>query len=459
MKFSTIGDGFRHIESFMNLEKNQQYTVRTYRLDRMQQLLEHFDHPERSCRTIHAAGSKGKGSTCMFIAKALKSLGYKAGLYSSPHVFSYKERFTLAGDFFSEEELLEVMQEMFDSLTGFSFPEEEGFTSPTTFELLTLLGFLLFRKAECDFAVIETGLGGRLDATNVVQPELTVITPIELEHTQILGSTYSEIAAEKAGIIKPGIPVIISAQHPDARKVLVRRAAELQAEAVFLPDALYHCEAATTLEGTDVVLHWNSGYVQQLHLRMHGNFQAENAALALLALKTLKLPAGRYREDKIAAAVSRAELPGRMDVIRDQQSGRTIIIDGAHTHRSMIKVIESYRNIRPAGGAVLFGAVRGKDHAHMAESILKEFGKIVISTPGTFKPSDPKGLFILFHELAQNMESEGIIQSPPILLYEPDPETALRRSASLIQEDEPMLVTGSFYMASEIYSALISAQT
>ncbi|MCF7952531.1 MAG: bifunctional folylpolyglutamate synthase/dihydrofolate synthase [Spirochaetales bacterium] len=452
MKFTHIEEAFTYIESFTNLEKTMHYTVRTYRLDRMHQLLDFFGNPERSCPVIHTAGSKGKGSTCIFIAKALEKMGFTVGLYSSPHVSTYLERFTLAGTFFPEEQILETINFMVDELSTFSFPEKEGFTSPTTFELLTLLGFLLFQKAECDYAVIETGLGGRLDATNVAAPLISVITPIELEHTQILGSTYAEIAAEKGGIIKNGVPVLSAAQHPDAKRVLAEIAEKRASSMLTLTDYLYHSESKTHLQGTDVCLHWNSGHVQKFRLRLHGNFQAENAALAILTIKTLGFLKDESAEAALLKGLSEADIPGRMDVIGTEPP---IIIDGAHTQRSMEKIIESYRSMYPSGGAIIFGAVKGKDHARMAETILREFNRIIISTPGSFKPSDPEGLFNLFSEISHNLESEGHLSAPPILLLEHSPSRALQRSRELLySSSEGILVTGSFYMAAEIYSCL-----
>lgn len=447
MNFSDIHEAFSYIEGFTNLEKTQQYTVRTYRLDRMMKLLDHFGNPERSCRIIHAAGSKGKGSTCALTASALASLGYTAGLYSSPHVSTYLERFTMAGKFFDEQCILDTVHQMFSRLTNFLFPEARGFEHPTTFELLTLLAFLLFRQAGCDYGVIETGLGGRLDATNVVSPLVTAITPIELEHTNILGNTIAEIASEKAGIIKPGVPVVTAPQYRDALRVITQKAAEQGAEVHHLPDLLVHCSSRSDMEKNHIQLVWSDDTCDDLEISMLGSFQAENCAMALTILKVLNLVPGPAEREAALQGISSAVLPGRMEVIRRK---RITVIDGAHTRRSVERIISSFRELFPAGGAVIFGAVTGKDHSYMAEAVLRHFDRIVISTPGTFKPSNPRELYELFAYTAQRMVTEGDLDASPIILLEPDPAQALLRAHDMLFDDEGLLVTGSFYMASEI---------
>jgi hypothetical protein len=183
------------MESFTNLEKrSDNYTNRYYRLDRMHKLLEYIGNPQSSFASIHIAGSKGKGSTAIFIASGLEAAGYKTGMYLSPHVSNYRERFTRCGSYFSEEEYVSAANLLFSRLDGFTFSDQWGTTEPTTFELFTAFSFTLFEYTKCEWAVIETGLGGRLDATNTLKPKAVVLTPIELEHTAILGNTITLIA-------------------------------------------------------------------------------------------------------------------------------------------------------------------------------------------------------------------------------------------------------------------------
>jgi dihydrofolate synthase/folylpolyglutamate synthase len=439
MRFTTFDQVCSYMESFTNLEKQTSYTVRTYRLDRMQALLDHFDHPERDFKSIHIAGSKGKGSTAVFIARGLSALGYKTGLYTSPHVETYRERFTMAGLFFDDHFLLSTADEMISRLESFTFTEDYGYSDPTTFELLSLLGFLLFSHSGCEYAVIETGLGGRLDATNVVLPIMSVITPIELEHTAILGDTLTQIAGEKAGIIKPGVPVCISYQETESMDVLIRRAAEQGSEVRLLKDEVSQIDSRTTHTGEVAHITWSDGHTDRLLLSMPGSFQSENASLALLVLRQI----GCYDPELTIQAVSRAFIPGRMELIREAPS---IYVDGAHTPHSLARLYASFHQLYPDSCVLVFGAVEGKDHTTMARLSLSYFSKIIISTPGSFKKSDPQALYQLFLQLRSDEETE--------IYLIPDAKKALDAAVEFARPcSGVVLATGSFYMAADIRHA------
>jgi dihydrofolate synthase / folylpolyglutamate synthase len=441
MIFSDVDSALAHIESFTNLERTTHYTVRTYRLDRMRALLDLFDHPERAFKTVHIAGSKGKGSTAVFIMSGLKAAGYRTGLYVSPHVTNYRERFTINGSFVDEESLLTTMNSMLEKLEDFFFPEETGYSKPTTFELLTLFGFLVFKDNLCDWAVIETGLGGRLDATNVVVPELSVITPIELEHTAILGDTIAKIAAEKGGIIKENIPTVFGFLKPEAESV-IRRIAESRNSSVHsLSEQLVAFLTRTLKEGESCTLGWRGAPQMELLLNLRGSFQAENAALAILCLKIL----GVFQENLTQSAFQQVFIPGRLEKLQDHPP---VFIDGAHTPQSLTKLYDSFYQLYADNGILIFGAVLDKNHNFMAEHSVMRFRRIIISTPGTFKPSDPAALYALFlkkkEELARDCDIT-LIKDPQLAL-----QKAVDEAASASLPDSPILVTGSFYMAAEI---------
>lgn len=209
-------------------------SLRENRLERMSLLLDHLGNPEKSFQTIHIAGSKGKGSTATFLSALLEKKGYSVGLYLSPHVYDIRERFTIASRFFSDEEYTLALEELQEKLSSFSLPSSLGPEKPTTFELYTAYAYLLFKRKGCKWAVIETGLGGRLDATNTISPYATLFTPIELEHTKILGSTLTEIAREKAGIMREGVPSFSFPQREEAEKELKRNAEEIGSPLSFL---------------------------------------------------------------------------------------------------------------------------------------------------------------------------------------------------------------------------------
>lgn len=235
----TADEAFRRFEERTNLERGGTPHLRQYRLARMGEILHQLGDPHRKLPTVHIAGSKGKGSTAAYTAALLGAAGYRTGLYTSPHVNSYRERFTIypapgepaAQKLGLEQEKIEsaltaesrAVWGVVEAMAAAGVTDEE---LPTTFELLTALAFRFFLRCQCDWIVLETGLGGRLDATNLCTPTVTAITRIELEHQEYLGDTLSAIAGEKGGIIKEGIPVVIAPQHQEARDVLYRIAKE-----------------------------------------------------------------------------------------------------------------------------------------------------------------------------------------------------------------------------------------
>ncbi|MBP5553072.1 MAG: bifunctional folylpolyglutamate synthase/dihydrofolate synthase [Spirochaetales bacterium] len=432
MEFKTFDQVISYMESFTNLEKRtDKYSNRTYRLDRMHALMETLGHPERCYRTIHVAGSKGKGSTASYIASGLKALGYVTGLYMSPHVSDYRERFTLCGRFVDDSILIETGNELASSLEGFCFTDDIGDSEPTTFELYTAFAFLLFKRLGCQWAVIETGLGGRLDATNILLPEASVITPIELEHTEILGGTIELIATEKSKIIKQYRPSFSAFQSSEALSVIKAEAKAVSSEFHYLGDYV------SSVTETSIV--FKDGYSASLDLAMKGLVQMQNCALAILVLRNL----GLYREGKTEAALESNTLPGRMELV---QWKRPLYLDGAHTKNSMDALIKTFRNIYPGrGGVCIFGAVSGKNHLAMAQSVLSAFDTVVISRPGTFKKNDPAALYELVVSLKK--------PSQTVVLRE-DASSALAYSLEHCEQDQGILCAGSFYLAGAIKEAL-----
>jgi dihydrofolate synthase/folylpolyglutamate synthase len=433
----TPADAFAWVESFTNLERGlAPFDDRSYHLDRMRRLLALFADPHGSCPLIHVAGTKGKGSTCALLAGALAASGRRTGLYTSPHVASPFERIVLAGEPERPAALVQAargMQAVVDAL-----PAEDGAGfPPTTFELYTLLAFLYFREAACDIAVIETGIGGRLDATNVIVPEASLVTPIDLEHTDVLGGTLGEIAAEKAGILKPGVSAFIGLQPPAAEEVFRGAARERGSPVAFLAEEMTGREVTLSPAGTHLHLELRGRPAADFQLSMLGEFQAENAALAFLALARLhpEITLAQFEQGFRAA-----RLPGRMELFPGDPP---LVLDGAHTPLSVRRLAESFVSVfarpgRPRGAVLLFGSVAGKNPLAMAEVLAPRFESIVVSTPGTFKASDPAGVAAIFARI--NPRTELV----------PDPAAALARARELSGGTLPVLVTGSFYMVAEI---------
>ncbi|WP_455382303.1 bifunctional folylpolyglutamate synthase/dihydrofolate synthase [Salinispira pacifica] len=440
-RFEDVDSAFAYIEAFTNLERRS--VPREYRLDRMQFLLDRFGRPEAGIRFIHVAGSKGKGSTATFIAAALSAAGVTAGLYRSPHVESYRERITVAGTELPDPLYIELVEEIRDEVERIRSDRRFAEWEPTTFELLTLMAFLAFRKRTLTWAVLETGIGGRLDATNVVVPEASVLTPIELEHTDILGTTISEIAAEKAGIIKAGAPVFSSAQPPEAEALFRKRAEELGSRFIRVTDGVEVVRNQPTTHGTSVALRFADGTHLETRLRLIGAIQAENAALAALVVRSLFPEAP---PDAIGRTLGEVFLPGRMEMAALDPD---ILLDGAHTPSSIEKVIATFRRLYPARapqeGVLLFAAVEGKRQEEMARLLAPEFDRIFITTPGFFKPSRPEDTLGIFRQLKGSATLVA------------DPAKALNASLAAARGTDPpgpVLVTGSFYLVAEVRKLL-----
>jgi dihydrofolate synthase/folylpolyglutamate synthase len=430
----TAGDVFRWADSFTNLERstNAPFDKRNYRLDRMHGLLRLYGNPEQSYRVFHIAGTKGKGSTAALMAAVLEAAGEKIGLYTSPHVATPLERISVNGEPPEEEAIVRLGRDIAERLEAIGESGLPGGFPPTTFELLTLLAFLCFRDSGCSTAVVETGIGGRLDATNVVTPEASLITPLDLEHTEILGSTIENIAFEKAGIIKDRAPAFVGLEPVEAKEVFRAVCRERRSPLLFLDEEMESLDVTLSPEGTRFRLKLKGMEPAAFGLSLLGDFQAENAALAYLALRRMRpgISAEAY-----ARGFQSATLPGRMEIV-----GRSppLVLDGAHTPLAVRRLLSSFRAIFPGESILIFGSVAGKKPREMAEILAPAFTRVIVSTPGTFKASDPQELFSIFRSLNQATEMER------------DPATALRRARATSGGARPILVTGSFYMVAEI---------
>jgi len=417
---------FSYIESFTNLEKTQKYTKRYYKLDRMYILLDLFQNPQADFRTIHVAGTKGKSSTAAFIASVLTARGQRTGLFTSPHVTTYCERITVDNKFPEVKLLLSIGEKIKAGISKFS-----GF-SPTTFELLTLLAFCYFRDTGCKYGVIEVGIGGRLDATNVISPEACVITPIGIEHTDVLGKTITKIAKEKAGIIKQNSQVFSGYQVKPVKKVLARVSESKNTGITFLDETVEILTTETTPAATSCRLRLKGQKEISFSLVMPGDFQAENAALAFITLISI-FPQISYNE--IKTGFKNTKLPGRMEIVRQHP---LIVFDGAHTPLAVRRILTSFTKLSSEKGILLFGSVKGKDFVTMSEILAPAFGIIIISTPGFFKESDPAAIYKTFKKQNNNT------------ILEKHPQKAYEKAISLSEGKLPILVTGSFYMIAEM---------
>lgn len=428
MHFDTPDAVYSYLDRYINFERK--VDPKSYRLDRMERLREMFGHPDRSYRVIHVAGSKGKGSTATMLASIAMRAEGPVGLYTSPHLLRFTERIAIDGFPVSDEILLASAEELSTVVEATGPADFPGNESPTYFELLTMLAMLCFRRAGCSIAVFEVGLGGRLDSTNVVEPVASIITSIELEHTELLGSTIPQIAAEKAGIIKPGVPVFSSVTDNDARRVIGDRAVASGSTLYELDSLVRIDNVSITAGGTDsrVTIDLPEGaLVLDLHSPLIGTVQMRNAALAAMVMATLG-----YQRDHIAEGIALARLPARFQIV---SGNPVVVLDGAHTAESIRSGVEDFSTIFPGGGLLLFGCASDKPVRPMAATLRTSFREVFITKPGTFKESHPE-------EIEAAFTSEGF-------LVHRDDDTRRAVLAALGAAGAravPLLVTGSFYL-------------
>jgi dihydrofolate synthase/folylpolyglutamate synthase len=439
-RFGGLDELYSRLLESVNVERGQRTELR---LDRMRSLCSALGDPQASCPAFHVAGSKGKGSVSIMIARVLEAAGFRAGLYTSPHFISWKERMTLAGEELPDELALGAADEVFSAVeSGARSGLYEG--EPTFFELTTLIAFCAFRLAGCDRLVLETGLGGRLDSTNVVDPVASVITPIELEHTEWLGDTIEAIAAEKAGIVKPGRPCYIGRLRPEAREVLFRAAAERgsplrEASALVATGDIEVSPRGSSArlsfaEGSPLQSRFPSGI--RASTPLVGAVQAENMALAFLA--------AAESEDRVGAAAAaglgRAFLPARFQVL---PLDPPVVLDGAHTPDSVALALDTFERLFPGPKALLFGCAEDKKHGPMAAILSPGFDRITLTRPGSFKASDLLSVEASFRRAGAEPRVEADFRA-----------ALLRARGEAAVLGLPLLVTGSFYLCAEAYKAL-----
>ncbi|MEY8428565.1 folylpolyglutamate synthase/dihydrofolate synthase family protein [Lachnospiraceae bacterium 46-15] len=335
------------------------------------ELMERLGRPERGMKVIHVAGTNGKGSVCAFLSAMLVKAGRRTGLFTSPHLVKINERFQINNVPVEDEDFLKAYLKVQKAVEDM---QKEGFAHPTYFELLFALAMVLFEEKQVEYVVLETGLGGRLDATNMVEsPIVTVITSISLDHTEILGETIEEIAFEKAGIIKPHVPVIYDGRCKGAEKVILARAKALDSPAYALHEGMYEI-LGNTEKSIDFSL--DNGY--SVHTRVTvpylAHYQVINSALALLAMEVID--SGIPMETRVQA-VKETTWQGRMETVMPG-----VVFDGAHNAdgvREFVRTVCRVQKDRPV--TLLFSAVMEKDYEKMIETICRqtEFAHVVVT--------------------------------------------------------------------------------
>jgi dihydrofolate synthase / folylpolyglutamate synthase len=434
-----------------SLKRNFRYAEEKFNLARMREFMHLLGDPQNDYQIIHVAGTKGKGSVSAMCASVLSAQGYQTGLYTSPHMVDFTERIQINGSHITKAELVEFVDEL--------KPLTEKVPEITTFELTTALAFLFFSRRKADYAVMEVGLGGRLDATNIVNPLISVITSISYDHVKILGNTLSEIAGEKGGIIKPNTPVVIAPQKEEARLKLEEIAQANHAPTIQVGRDYLYAADAHSLDGQTFLV-WTPDeqslvdeFIEsagrdiwspmRLRIPLMGFHQVENAATAYATLKTIEkfgvnLTQGAYRE-----GFAKVQWPGRMEILR---SHPPLVIDSAHNRYSALKLRQAMDDYFPGLPIVLvFGASEDKDIEGMFQELLPRVWRVIATQSSHPRSTDADALVNLAHQLGRS--AQAIL---PI-------EDALAAALNEGGQESVVLVTGSIFVAAaarDIYAKM-----
>jgi len=335
----------------------------------MRDFLDLLDNPQQNYKVIHIAGTKGKGSTGAMIASILNRSGLKTGFYTSPHMIDFNERIRIGDEQISHQEIINYINKL--------KPMIERVPELTTFEIITGLAFKYFADRKIDYGVIEVGMGGRFDATNVVLPQLSIITSISFDHTKVLGKTLKKIAFEKAGIIKKGIPVIVSKQKSSPLEEIKRIAFERKARMVYAPDLYFVKTGQYSLKGQSFTLQRNKQKPIDIFISLLGDHQIDNAVTALACIEELRRQGIHIDSDAISFGFKNINWPGRFEVINNKP---LVIIDGAHNLDSFRKLAATIRKYLPEQQVLLIFGVSEDKKVEKMLNIIKPIIKTLIIT-------------------------------------------------------------------------------
>jgi dihydrofolate synthase/folylpolyglutamate synthase len=435
-EITTFAKAVRYLYDRVNFERMRvlRYDEAMFKLDRMRDLLDALGNPHEQVRSVHVAGTLGKGSTVAMIGSMLQGCGYGVGQFTSPHLIDVRERITVNGHRITKSDFTELMRQASAAARKLS-------SEPTFFELITAAAFKHFAEQAVDLAVIEAGLGGRLDSTNVITPEVCVLTRIDYDHTQLLGGTLTEIAREKAGILKRGVPALTIQQTSEVERVLREAAEKLGAPLRILNRDIEFSSRFGSSEAlgphTRVCVLTETSQFMHLPVPLPGEHQAPNCGLALAAIDTLKASGFAFPEVALHEGLARTTSPGRMELVWKQPR---ILVDGAHNPAAIGALMRCVGAYVPYDSMIcVFGCCEDKDISAMLDRLALGGDKIIFTrAKGTPRAAEPAELHRQFSERTGKMS-----QIAPSLA------DALDLATRAVGRDDLICVTGSFYLAGE----------
>jgi dihydrofolate synthase/folylpolyglutamate synthase len=443
-------------ETIHYLYSLQKYGIK-FGLKNIGRIMSAFGDPHAAFPSVHVAGTNGKGSTSALVASILQASGFRTGLFTSPHLVSFTERIRIDGQEISETDVIALAGEVRDIISG---PED---FSPTFFEVVTAIAMLYFRRNKVDIAVVEVGMGGRLDATNIIMPEVSVVTAISCDHREFLGYSLGDIAREKAGIIKKHVPVVVSGQEPEALRVIEKRALEQEAR-------LFLCgrDFAPTLNKRDISeirfdYHSVDGLViEDIILPLPGEHQMQNASVAIKAVelmknrvlipkheRTLTAHTSPLTPDSIREGIRKVRWPGRLEFIHDKPS---VVIDGAHNPAAATVLADTLKkdfrkNFKKI--IIILGIMDDKDIKGIMEPLLPVASETILTAPAYSRSASPEKLA----DVARSLGFSNLRICPTVKAAIDAAMRTAEHSSSTGDHPSLILISGSFYTIGEAKEA------
>lgn len=397
-------------------------------LENITNLMKELKNPEKKLRFIHVAGTNGKGSTSLFISEILREAGFKTGLYTSPFIYEFNERIKINGENISDSDFAHVTEKVVCAIAAM---EEKGMEHPTEFELITAAAFLYFYEKKCDVVVLEVGLGGRFDATNVICPALSVITKIGIDHSEFLGNTFSEIAFEKCGIIKNGVPVVSSGEQPkEALNVIKKTAEEKNAHLTVCNIEKIEIEKCG-IAGSDFIFEDEKYRLSQL-----GKYQIYNASVAICAARVLNTLGFKISVENIKNGLEYAKWHGRMEII---SKNPLFLLDGSHNADGIDAFINTIKDVTENKRLIcIFGMLKDKAYPYALKRLAEITDTVVLTEVNNPRSASVDELF---------SAAEGKFLN---IYKEKDNKLATARAQKLAEYNDAIVAIGSLYMLSDI---------
>jgi dihydrofolate synthase/folylpolyglutamate synthase len=404
-------------------------------------LMQILGQPQKSFYTVHIAGTNGKGSTATAIASILRKNGFRVGLFTSPHLTSFTERISISGVRITEPEVIDTAAAVLASI-------KDTDLNPTFFEFVAAMAFYYFRHNSAEWAVVETGMGGRLDATNVVEPEVSVITNVSMDHREFLGTTLSDIAFEKAGIIKPRTPVITASRSPE----VIGKITEI-ADGRDSKVHLFNRDFSGSLLAMDdrrILFDYSGGAsYNNLSMPVSGKYQLYNACIAVRAAELLRMKGFPLSDESIRSGLQSVCLEGRLERLQDTPP---VIIDSAHNPDAAASLAGSVEELFPGEKIILVaGIMDDKDIADILTPLVRIAHSLILTRARYERAASPEKL----ERIVSSLVASGTVRKPAMIAATGSVSEALTAAASQCAEDMVILVAGSFYTTGEAKEVLV----